>query len=142
MFPRLPKTHIMKALIVNANPLEAKLMGDNLAQEGFRSVFAATGMEAWQTLKKLNDIRVIVVDEHIRDLSYKELLDKLLKDEILRDVPVILLEEARDLKEFNQTRPAGAYFVLTKPVERVLLSSVIHSALNTQDHRESSLGSW
>lgn len=132
----------MKALIVNANTLEAKIMGDNLMHEGFQVVFAAAGMEAWGILKQQEDIRVVIVDEHIRDLPYRELIAKILGDETLRCIPIILLEDAKNLNEFNQARPEGIYFALTKPVERVLLSSVINSAINNQEHNESTLGSW
>ncbi|MCB2081714.1 MAG: response regulator [Hyphomicrobiales bacterium] len=132
----------MKALIILPNPIESKIIRDNLEAEGMTVLETDNGTHAMETLKTQPDIGIVLLDDQLADIPYEDFVKQVLDDANISDIPIILMENNNNLFDPNEPRPFGVYFVLTKPVERALLSSVMDSAVRHKQHIESSLGSW
>jgi CheY-like chemotaxis protein len=94
--------------------------------QGFRTLVAGDGEEAVKLIRT-EEIHLVLLDMHMPRLSGLETL-RLLK-QIKAIVPCILMSANLDEALEEQARQAQAFSVLRKPVSRVNITDVVHSAL-------------
>lgn len=115
-------------LIVEDDMAIREMMAFSLNREGFDTFKAASGHEA---LEQLNHVHpdLIVIDWGLPDMSGIELIGMIRRDEMVKDVPIIMLtaraEEADKVKGLER----GADDYLTKPASMLELMARIKAQL-------------
>lgn len=115
-------------LIVEDDMAIREMMAFSLRREGFNIHKAASGHEALEQLNIVNP-NLIIVDWGLPDISGIELIDMIRRDEVIKEVPIIMLtaraEEADKVKGLER----GADDYLTKPASMLELMARIRAHL-------------
>ncbi len=115
-------------LIVEDDMAIREMMAFSLRREGFDTYKAASGHEA---LEQLNQVHpdLIVIDWGLPDMSGIDLIDMIRRDDVIKEVPIIMLtaraEEADKVKGLER----GADDYLTKPASMLELMARIRAHL-------------
>ncbi|MEH6536539.1 MAG: response regulator [Psychroserpens sp.] len=93
-----------------------------IKSEAFKFVFAFSGEEALQTLKKLQHEAILILsDINMPGMSGLELLEKI-KNEYVQPSPIVMMITAyADQENFSTAKRLGADDFLTKPLDFILL---------------------
>lgn len=92
---------------------------------------AHSGEEAWELLQANPEhYDVVLLDRMMGDMDGIELLTRIRGHWVLSDVPVILQTAKSDKQDIIEGMQAGAYYYLTKPIEKELIRSVVNTALS------------
>jgi CheY-like chemotaxis protein len=110
-------------LIVDDDPVARDLLAANLKGAGYRLIQAATGEEALNLARSMRP-DAITLDVLMPKRDGWEVLSALKADADLRDIPVIIVTM---LSDRGIGLSLGAVDVLTKPVDRIRLTALIHS---------------
>lgn len=120
-------------LIVEDDMAIREMMAFSLRREGFTIHKAASAHEALEQLNQVNP-NLIIVDWGLPDISGIELIDMIRRDEVNKEVPIIMLtaraEEADKVKGLDR----GADDYLTKP------ASILELIARIKAHLRRSLG--
>lgn len=115
-------------LVVDDDPVCLDLLGMTLGREGYRVIHARSGEEALQQARAHHP-QAITLDVLMPKMDGWSALVALKADPVLRDIPVIMLTV---LKDRGLAFSLGASDFMTKPVDRVALTSIL------RQHRTSS----
>lgn len=92
---------------------------------------AKNGEQAWQLLEKNPEhYDICLLDRIMGDMDGIELLERMRGHWILREIPVILQTSKSSNEDIIEGMKAGAYYYLTKPLEKQLTLSVVSTALS------------
>ncbi|HVU87095.1 MAG TPA: response regulator [Pirellulales bacterium] len=97
-----------------------------LEPQGFRTFMASDGEEALDVVRR-EEVHLVLLDMHMPRLTGLETL-RLLK-EIKVILPCIILSANADDALREEARRANAFSVLSKPVSRLNLTTIVHTAL-------------
>lgn len=97
-----------------------------LVPRGYRTLLAGSGTEALDIVQR-EDVHVVLLDMHMPWLTGLETL-RLVK-QLKSRLPCILLSARMDEELRREAEAAQAFWVLSKPVTRVQLTSVVELAL-------------
>lgn len=122
-----PKTTI---LVIEDDIMTLESIVEGLNDKGFDVISAASGIEALRILESTTkQIKVIILDWMMPEMSGLELLGLIKEDEDFRNIPVIM-QTAKTQSEFVvQGIDHGAYQYLTKPFDDEVLFSMVRSAV-------------
>jgi signal transduction histidine kinase/DNA-binding response OmpR family regulator len=115
-------------LIVDDDPAARDLLSANLKGVGYRAVHAASGQEALSLARTIRP-DAITLDVMMPKPDGWDVLTALKADADLRDIPVIMVTI---LSDRGIGLSLGAVDVLTKPVDRAQLASLMHSLLRRE----------
>lgn len=117
-------------LLVDDDPFNIELMEAYLQPAGFNTVSAANGEEAWAVLTTGDATRidVVVLDRMMPVLDGMGLLARMKADPRWRDLPVILQTAAAERHQVVEGVKQGAYYYLTKPYAREVLTAIVYAA--------------
>lgn len=117
-------------LIVEDEPISRELLVDILQENGYDTLCAATGAEAWQQIVAHRErIVAILLDRLLPDMDSLSLLVKLKADPDMTHVPVIMQTSLASEEEVGAGLKAGAYYYLTKPFPPDTLVAIVRSAV-------------
>jgi CheY-like chemotaxis protein len=128
----LPRTNsdvavnAVTVLVVDDDPAARDLLTTNLGREGYRAVQARSGDEALELARKLRP-DAITLDVLMPKKDGWTVLGTLKADPELCDIPVIMVTVAPDR---GIGLSLGAAEVMTKPVDRAELTSLLHQLLS------------
>ena len=105
----------MRALLVEDDPVSAKLIRTTIEPENFIVESVDTGEEALE-LAKLYDFDIIVVDLRLPDMDGSELIRRLRAGNV--NIPALILSGVDDKQEKVKGLISGADDYLTKPFDR------------------------
>ncbi|MFC1663555.1 PleD family two-component system response regulator [Patescibacteria group bacterium] len=96
-----------KVLIVEDEDLIRDLLEKKLQKEGYLVSVAADGEEG---LKKIREVKpdLILLDIVMPKMSGFEVMEEMLKDKKIKDIPVIIISNSGQLLEFNDAQKLGA----------------------------------
>ncbi|MCE9553048.1 MAG: response regulator [Planctomycetes bacterium] len=97
-----------------------------LAPRGYRTLLAGSGSEALDIVQR-EDVHVVLLDMHMPWLTGLETL-RLVK-QLKSRLPCILLSGRMDEELRREAEAAQAFWVLSKPVTRLQLTSIVELAL-------------
>jgi CheY-like chemotaxis protein/anti-sigma regulatory factor (Ser/Thr protein kinase) len=118
-----------RILVVDDDEQGRELLREVLGREGHVVEVAASGDEAWERLLAAGPpIDVILLDWVMPGMSGIELLDKIKQDARLETIPVVVATAITDRDVMVRGIAAGAYYFVTKPVDRELLCSIVCTA--------------
>jgi len=114
-------------MIVEDNKMISTMLMNILSRQGFRTVLAVDGMEAYKAAV-VDTPHVILSDKEIPKLDGYGLLDALKNQPETRHIPVILLTGASDPEEEARAFEKGFFDFLTKPVREATLVTRVNRA--------------
>ena len=117
-------------LVVEDDLLNLELISEGLKEKGFDIIKASNGIEALRILENTEkQIKVIILDWMMPEMSGVELLGLLKEDESFKHIPVIIQTAKTLPANIVQGMNSGAYQYLTKPFEEEVLHSMVRSAI-------------
>lgn len=122
-------------LVVDDNRVNRLLLTHALEQNGHRVSTAENGRIAMDMLRaKTYD--VILLDIDMPEMNGFEVLEALLKDDHLRDLPVIMTSASDELDRVVKCIEMGAEDYLVKPLNPVLLRARVNASLEKKRLRD------
>ena len=123
-----PKAMQNNILIVEDDMAIREMMAFSLRREGFETFKAASGHEA---LEQLNQVHpdLIVIDWGLPDMSGIDLIDMIRRDDVIKEVPIIMLTARAEECDKVKGLERGADDYLTKPASMLELMARIRAQL-------------
>jgi DNA-binding NtrC family response regulator len=118
-----------KILIVDDEPSNRNILGQELAHEGYSVLAASDGREALRKVESAHP-DLIILDYMMPDLSGLEVLQELRKRE--NDTPVVMITAYGTMERAVEAMKEGAYDFITRPFEPDHIALVVRKALEQQ----------
>ena len=122
-------------LVVDDNRVNRLLLTRALEQHGHRVSNAENGRIAMAMLKS-QSFDVLLLDIDMPEMNGFEVLEALLKDDELRDLPVIMTSASDELDRVVKCIEIGAEDYLVKPLNPVLLRARVNASLEKKRLRD------
>jgi two-component system, cell cycle response regulator len=127
-----------KILIVDDEPFNVDYLEQELEESGCAILTANNGREALDKIA-VEHLDLILLDIMMPVMDGFEVLSQLKADSTRRDIPVIIVSAANDLKSVVKGIEQGAEDYLPKPFEPVLLHARVFSSLQKKRFRDQEL---
>jgi len=108
----------MAILIVEDNPVNAKLFQLTLEQHGYQTVSARNGTEALAKLAEHVAIDLIITDYLMPEMDGLELIGKIRALPALKDIPILIASARSDVNIVSKAKSLGCNGFLVKPIDR------------------------
>lgn len=108
----MPKT----ILIVDDSRFTLEISSFVASSAGYAALTALDGVEALEILGT-NSVDLVIVDINMPGMDGYELIRKIRSDEVLADVPIIIITTESEARDKEKGFAAGANSYLVKPVE-------------------------
>lgn len=122
---------VKQILVVDDNPLSRKLLNEMLSAEGFSVLNAASGAEALGAVTKQRP-DIVLLDIMMPEMDGFEVVRRLKANEATRSTPIIMVTALDDDGASKRLANAGVDSMLTKPIDRWKLRSLLARALSEQ----------
>ena len=119
----------MSVLIVEDNPVNAKILAIHLQKAGYETMVTHSAEEALKCLNSNPRIRLVITDIMMSGMSGLQLLDKIKALPEWKEIPVIMCSSLADLETITKAARAGCKHYLIKPVDRNSLLRKVREAL-------------
>jgi CheY-like chemotaxis protein len=120
---------VKQILVVDDNPLSRKLLSDMLNSEGYYVRNAASGFEALHAINE-EQPDLILLDIMMPGMDGFEVVRRLNADQTIQTPPIVMVTALDDEGSRARLTAAGVNVMLTKPVDRWKLQSVLSSMLS------------
>ncbi|MEH3046285.1 response regulator [Sphingomonas adhaesiva] len=117
-------------LIVEDQPLHAKLFAEIARANGIRAVTTGKGREAMNLLATLQPV-LVLIDIYLPDADGREIIALMRTDDRTRQIPVVAISALPDHQTVTTTLRAGADSFLAKPVSLRALSDELRRHVPT-----------
>jgi CheY-like chemotaxis protein/anti-sigma regulatory factor (Ser/Thr protein kinase) len=117
-----------KILLVDDQTINLKLLNEMLANQEYTFSFAKNGKKALELVSATRP-DLILLDIMMPEMDGWEVLKKLKKDKLYRDIPVIVQTVLESPEDFERGLSLGAYYYITKPIDQNILLPLVKSAL-------------
>ena len=107
-----------KVLIADDSLITRKMLQGTLEKNGYQTVAAEDGMQAWEILKSESGLRLAILDWMMPGMDGIDICRKLQEQERTRSVYVILLTAKEGVDNTTAALQAGASDYITKPFEK------------------------
>ena len=124
-----------RLLIVDDNKVNRLLLGRGLEQQGHSVDFAVNGVQALDKLTR-ERFDLVLLDIEMPELDGYQVLERIIANNTLRDIPVIMTTAMEELDSVVRCIELGAEDYLTKPVNAVLLRARINASLEKKRLRD------
>jgi len=123
---------VPRILLVDDTPLNLEALADALRADKYELQKAEDGEEAWEVLNQDPHFKVVLLDLMMPRLDGMGLLARLKGDDRFRHLPVILQTADASPERIAEGIQAGAFYYLTKPLNRRVLRSIVRAAVETR----------
>ena len=130
----MPSTQNTPILIVEDSPTQAIQLEYQLAQGGYEVTVAKNGENALEILQEIRP-SLIISDIVMPEMDGYELCLRIKNDEVLRQIPVILLTALSEPDDVVKGLESGADNFITKPYNEAFLLSRVHQVLLNRELR-------
>jgi len=121
------KPHIV---VIDDEPLNLEIIEDYLDDLKYNAISFTNAEDAWTFLNSgERTIDVILLDRMMPGTDGLTMLKRIRKDEVFKNIPVILQTAMIREEDVVEGMKAGAYYYLTKPFSEDMLKSVLQTAL-------------
>ena len=120
----------MSILIVEDNPINARVLEVNLQKNAYQTIWAQSAKEALEHLTSAPQIRLIIADIMMPEMDGLELLSKIKEQPEWKDIPVIMCSSLADVETVKKAVQAGCRHYLIKPVKGEQLMEKVREALD------------
>ena len=126
-----------RILIVDDEAFNRQFLQRHLLREGFTLIeMAETGQHAIDLLRG-NAFDLVLLDVEMPELDGYGVLAELKRDELLRNIPTIMISGVEELQSVVKCIELGAEDYLPKPFDPVLLRARINASLEKKQLRDS-----
>ncbi|MGE5073363.1 MAG: adenylate/guanylate cyclase domain-containing protein [Anaerolineae bacterium] len=122
-------------LVVDDNRVNRLLLVHGLEQEGHNVAWAENGRQALQMLTS-QPYDLMLLDIEMPEMNGFQVLEALLADQQLRELPVIMTSASDELDRVVKCIEMGAEDFLTKPLNPVLLRARVNASLEKKRLRD------
>jgi CheY-like chemotaxis protein len=122
----------MRILIVEDNPINAKLLEQNLVKNGYETIRAENGKQALECLDVRPDIELVISDIMMPEMDGLELLCKLKAQPAHRDLPIIMCTSLSDMETVRKAARGGCRHYIVKPIDSIQLLQKVNEVLANQ----------
>jgi CheY-like chemotaxis protein len=121
-----------RLLVVDDDPASVDLIIAHLEEFAYEFTTAFDGEHAWHILcqQPADTFDCILLDRNMPRMDGIELLNRIKQDPSLAMIPVILQTALNDREEILEGIHAGAFYYLTKPLQREMLVSITKAAVD------------
>lgn len=123
------KTHI---LIVDDEPVARAMISYILNKHHYKITEAESGPQALELLQNDPTIELMMLDRMMPEMSGLDVLEKMRALPQLSHIPVIMLTGHAERDHVKTATIYGAFDVIYKPVEEILLIKLIERALRSR----------
>ena len=120
--------NVSRILLVDDETVNLKLLEEMLADQEYTFSFAKNGKKALEVVSAARP-DLILLDIMMPEMDGWEVLKRLKKDKLYRDIPVIVQTALESPEDFERGLSLGAYYYITKPINRSILLPLVKSAL-------------
>ncbi|MEO8753308.1 MAG: adenylate/guanylate cyclase domain-containing protein [Casimicrobiaceae bacterium] len=124
-----------RLLVADDNKVNRLLLGRSLELQGHRVASAENGRVALEMLRR-EPFDLLLLDMEMPEMDGFQVLEQLVNDRQLRDVPVIVTSSLEGIAHVVRCIELGAEDYLTKPVNPVLLKARIGASLEKKRLRD------
>src|SRR5437763_4387412 len=124
-----------RLLVVDDNKVNRLLLGRSLELQGHSVASAENGRVALEMLRR-DGFDLVLLDMEMPEMDGFQVLEQLVKDLKLRDLPVIVTSSLEGVSNVVRCIELGAEDYLTKPVNPVLLKARIGASLEKKRLRD------
>lgn len=124
-----------RLLVVDDNKVNRLLLVRGLEQQGHNVAFAENGRQALERLRG-EPFDLVLLDIEMPEMDGFQVLEELLHDPRLRDIPVIMVSAMEELDGVVKCIEMGAEDYLTKPPNPVLLRARVNASLEKKRLRD------
>jgi class 3 adenylate cyclase len=125
-------------LVVDDNRVNRLLLAHGLEQQGHEVALAEDGKIAMDMLRA-QSFDLVLLDIDMPRMNGFQVLEAMLQDSSLRDVPVIMTSASDELDRVVKCIEMGAEDYLTKPLNPVLLRARVNASLEKKHLRDQQL---
>lgn len=125
----------LRVLIVDDNATNRRILALQCRSWGMVPVLASSAREALSLLEKTPQFALAILDAAMPEMSGVELLEKMVSDERLNDMAIIMLTSTIDTETKRQAEVFGVSSYLYKPVKQSQLFDTILGALSSSVKR-------
>jgi putative two-component system response regulator len=123
-------------LIVDDNEFNRDMLSRWLKRQGHTFVLAENGQQGLEIIDKTPDLDIILLDIMMPVMNGFQVLENLHANNILADIPVIVISAADDIEHIVRCVELGAEDYLFKPFNKVLLRARIEATLEKKHLRD------
>src|SRR5258707_885569 len=124
-----------RLLVVDDNKVNRLLLTRSLELQGHSTAMAENGRVALEMLRR-EEFDLVLLDMEMPEMDGFQVLEQLVKDTKLRDLPVIVTSSLEGIANVVRCIELGAEDFLTKPVNPVLLKARIGASLEKKRLRD------
>lgn len=129
----MQKTFKANILIVDDDEVNNYILNKILTNEGFNTFISSSGMEALAELHK-HQIDLILLDNMMPEITGLELIDIIMCDDRLKEIPIIMLSAKIESTEIVKALDKGAVEYLKKPIEELELIARVRTTLRIREN--------
>jgi len=124
-----------RLLVVDDNRVNRLLLGHGLEQNGHIVASAENGRQAMEMLRA-GSYDLVLLDIEMPEMNGFQVLEALLQDPVLRELPVIMTSASDELDRVVKCIEMGAEDYLTKPLNPILLRARVNASLEKKRLRD------
>jgi len=122
-------------LVIDDEEVNRALLARRLIRQGYLVLFAETG-ESGLAIAARESVDVILLDVELPRMSGYDVLARLKRDEVLREVPVLILTAVGGTESVARCLALGADDYLVKPFDPVVLGARVRSCVGKKRARD------
>ena len=122
----------MSILIVEDNPVNARLITLMLHAEGYQTVLAGNGKEGLTKVSETPDIQMIITDYMMPEMDGLEFIGKVKALQAFNHIPIIVVSAHADLETVKQAKCLHCDGFLVKPIDKRQLIKQVGQLLHNQ----------
>jgi CheY-like chemotaxis protein len=119
----------MRILIVEDNPVSAKMCEALLHRNGYETLIATTGTEALDQLRREPAIDLVITDIMMPEMNGLDLIRAMKADPAWSGIPVIVASALGNLETVMEASALGCQGYILKPIKAEQLRSKVREAL-------------
>ena len=122
----------MSILIVEDNPINAKIVEVNLQKKGYQTILAQNAKKALEHLTSTPQIQLIIADIMMPEMDGFELISKIKEHPEWKFIPIIICSVLADIEAVKKAMEAGCKHYLIKPVKKEHLLAKVRYTLENE----------
>lgn len=122
----------MSILIVEDNPINAKVLEVNLQKKAYQTILAQSAKEALEHLTSTPQIQLVIADIMMPEMDGLELLNKIKENSEWKNIPIIMCSSLADMETVKKAVEAGCRHYIIKPFNKEHLLTKVQEALENE----------
>ncbi|MEO8045801.1 MAG: response regulator [Nitrospirota bacterium] len=122
----------MSILIIEDNPVNARLLALMLQAEGYQTVVARNGKEALSTVSEIPELQLIITDYMMPEMDGLEFIVKLRALPTFDHVPILVASAHADLETVKRVQGVKCDGFMVKPIDKQELIKRVEHLIRSQ----------